>query len=151
MKKFLFLTLLFVSMLVEQADAQRKLFIEGITDPDTLVTSSSTGSVYVYPGGTTVASSTLFEHPGSLFTTFRGDSLAGGTNARAILKYCADDLCTIVANIDTLTLNGATALYLTYNDDNFNACRFFWEIQSNGSTSQTTKGQAAYCYKRTTQ
>jgi len=116
---------------------------------DTIITSSSTDTVYLFPDGTSNVTAYKFRNPygGELTTYLRTDSLSGSTAATAYLEYCYDAGCSVPVRVDTLVLNGATAQTDNYTDNNFKALYFRYTFIAASST-QTTKVQAGYGYRK---
>lgn len=142
------LFILFALALCFSASAQHKKYVKILTSPDTLTLSSAAGSEYIYFGGTSAATATEFEGPGTLAITAKADSLSGQTNARLVLEYCYNPpTCSWWVKKDSVTINGPNPVYLNVEDTNFEggAVRL---RQTAGSSTQSNKFQGVAIFKR---
>jgi hypothetical protein len=121
---------------------------------DTLTTSGATGTVYLYPGGTTsagaatAAAAKAFTVPGELSVIMYSDSLSGGTNATLYVEVANTSSPNLWYPVSTTTLNGATTQKIEFTDTNFTNLK--WRINCTApSSTQSTRLRAEWRFKPT--
>jgi len=146
--KYLISLLFLLTALVTKAQVQYR---EGF-DQDTV---DNTETVYLYPGGTTAATSpstaanaTDFREFGALEVNIWADSLSGSNAGSAILQGCYDDACNVTYDIATLTLNGAAQQVSRTEDSEFSFRKF--RVKATGTGTMSTKLRMGYVWKRKT-
>lgn len=116
-----------------------------LSAPDT---SSASQTHYIYVGGTTAGTATLFTDLVQLNIIVKTDSLSGATAGTVTVEVCNDPDGSIwYPTSSTLTVNGATSQYLNFEDTDFNNSKARVKIV-NTSATQSNKMQIAWATKR---